>query len=240
MARRRIEVDASKSELAISEDAFLKYAYFHTYKLMGDHTDKFDQKILELGSAGGIAKLFNPRILTSDIRTSPLTEMNFSGTDIPFPKESFDQIWIKDAIHHIEDLEQLLAEIARVLKPRGVLSICEPYWGPLSQIIYRSVHPEGFSKRKALNQVFMTEGNQATYWALKCNKYFSHRTGFDAFRIESSTVINGVAWLISGGATFSTGYSPKLLIKIAKLENRSRLWMKIFGLNIVEVYIKKT
>jgi SAM-dependent methyltransferase len=240
MARRRIEIDASKSEKTVSEDAFLRHAYFHTYKLMGGDTVSLDNKILELGSAGGIAKLFSSRVLTSDIRTSPLTDMTFSGTNIPFPKDSFDQVWIKDAIHHIEELEDLLAEIARVLKPNGTLSICEPYWGLTSQIIYRSVHPEGFSKHKALNQIFMGEGNQATYWALKTNANFAQRAGLDAFNLETSTVVNGIAWLISGGATFSTGFNPTILLKIAKLENRSPLWMKIFGLNIIDVYTMKS
>ena len=45
---------------------------------------------------------------------------------LPFPDESFDRIIMVDALHHLIDQAQSIAELWRVLKPNGRMVIEEP------------------------------------------------------------------------------------------------------------------
>lgn len=45
-------------------------------------------------------------------------------TNIPFPDNFFDFIYVVNVIHHIEDLHQLFSEFYRVIKPNGLVCIC--------------------------------------------------------------------------------------------------------------------
>ncbi|MEX3014329.1 bifunctional 2-polyprenyl-6-hydroxyphenol methylase/3-demethylubiquinol 3-O-methyltransferase UbiG [Gymnodinialimonas hymeniacidonis] len=41
------------------------------------------------------------------------------GENLPYPKASFDSVVCVDVLEHVQDLEKVLSEIARVLKPGG-------------------------------------------------------------------------------------------------------------------------
>ncbi len=49
---------------------------------------------------------------------------------LPFPDDSFDLAWTQALIQNIADKEQLVAELARVLRPRGRLAMFELCAGP--------------------------------------------------------------------------------------------------------------
>lgn len=49
-----------------------------------------------------------------------------SFEDIPFPDDSFDVVWSQDAILHSGNREQVLKEVARVLKPGGEFVFTDP------------------------------------------------------------------------------------------------------------------
>ena len=49
-----------------------------------------------------------------------------SAYELPFEGGSFDQILIRDVIHHIDDPARVMAECARVLAPGGRLDVLEP------------------------------------------------------------------------------------------------------------------
>jgi 2-polyprenyl-6-hydroxyphenyl methylase / 3-demethylubiquinone-9 3-methyltransferase len=42
------------------------------------------------------------------------------GEDLPFPHESFEVVYSSDVLEHVNDLDTVIAEIARVLNPGGV------------------------------------------------------------------------------------------------------------------------
>lgn len=48
------------------------------------------------------------------------------GEQLPFPTAAFDRVLIVDALHHVQDQEQVLDEAWRVLRPGGRLLIEEP------------------------------------------------------------------------------------------------------------------
>jgi SAM-dependent methyltransferase len=47
-------------------------------------------------------------------------------TSLPFEDESFDAAVLGEVLEHVEDDRQALAEVARVLRPRGVLALSVP------------------------------------------------------------------------------------------------------------------
>lgn len=49
------------------------------------------------------------------------------GEAIPFPSEAFDVVYVRQLLHHAEDLQQLVSECARVLRTGGVLMACREH-----------------------------------------------------------------------------------------------------------------
>lgn len=57
------------------------------------------------------------------------------GEKLPFKTHGFDFIIASDVIEHIYDTENVLAELSRILKPKGKLLISVPYNGKLKNTI---------------------------------------------------------------------------------------------------------
>lgn len=52
---------------------------------------------------------------------------NSYGEDLPFPDSSFDIVYIRQGLHHANDLKLMLKEIHRVLRPDGVFIACRDH-----------------------------------------------------------------------------------------------------------------
>lgn len=60
---------------------------------------------------------------------NPIAEpqfLHFDGHKIDLPDESVDRIMCHDGLHHIPNQEEVIAELARVLKTGGIAGFCEP------------------------------------------------------------------------------------------------------------------
>jgi cyclopropane fatty-acyl-phospholipid synthase-like methyltransferase len=58
------------------------------------------------------------------------TTVNGDGTRLPFPDNTFDRIICSEVMEHIPDDSAAAAELARVLKPGGILGVTVPTWLP--------------------------------------------------------------------------------------------------------------
>lgn len=64
-----------------------------------------------------------------------------SAYDLPFADASFDRIIFSEVIEHIPDDEAALREVARVLKPGGIVAITTPHanyplaWDPINRVL---------------------------------------------------------------------------------------------------------
>ncbi len=56
--------------------------------------------------------------------------VNGDGTGLPFPDSTFDRIICSEVMEHIPDDVAALAEVHRVLKPRGRVAVTVPTWFP--------------------------------------------------------------------------------------------------------------
>ena len=235
IGRSRETVSAEISRSRILENPFLKTVYEEILNFQIGTTVE-GLKILEIGSSGGITKAILPNCVTSDIRSGDGVDIIESALHLPFQNNHFDIIIAKDVIHHIPETDRLFAELYRLLKSGGTLGICETYWSLPAQFVYRFLHPEDYSEKKIRLGNFNSNGNQALMrYLLKNNLLNGHL--FD-FKLIEKYPVNGIAWLLSGGATFTTKVSPNFLIKLHRLEKVIPFWLNLFGFHIIARFAK--
>lgn len=75
---------------------------------------------LEIGK-----RLFSEYPIIGDLVSEPVF-LHFDGHKIDLPSESVDRIICHDGFHHIPNQEEVIAELARVLKPGGIAGFSEP------------------------------------------------------------------------------------------------------------------
>jgi SAM-dependent methyltransferase len=201
-----------------------------------------EPQALEIGGAGGITKRLRPGWLISDVRQSIGVDLVVDAKQLPFAEGQFDLIYAIDVIHHIENLKDMFDEIHRVLKPGGIFFIREPYWGPFAQIVWRMFHPEDFSVNRLfkgnLDQDPMA-GNQALAQALiKKKSRVPSNLFHEELMLHRIGEMTGLAFLLSGGATFRTKFPRNLLIKLDNWELNHRIWLKVFGFSTAFYFVK--
>lgn len=66
-----------------------------------------------------------------------------TGEAIAFPDESFDIVWIREALHHITQLTSFLTDIRRILKPDGILCCLRDVviWNEQQRDHFFATHP---------------------------------------------------------------------------------------------------
>jgi len=90
------------------------------------------------------------------------------GADLPFEDSQFDYITISDALHHFRDVENGIAEAARVLKDDGALYILEfdPRTSLSKTIIFFEKiagEPVNFFKPAELSEMLAVNGLKSEY-----------------------------------------------------------------------------
>lgn len=74
---------------------------------------------------------------------------------IPFPDHSFDLALMLKSLHHVplDQLDQALAEVHRVLRPQGLLYVSEPVFAGALNEVMRLFHDEEVVRAAALRTV---------------------------------------------------------------------------------------
>ena len=99
------------------------------------------------------------------------------GEDLPYPDNSFDFIVSYDVFEHVKDLEMVMNECGRVLRPGGVvLAVFPPFFQPLeAHLTLVTKTPalhwifSGQTLTDAYNQIVDDRGDEA-YWYKNKNK----------------------------------------------------------------------
>lgn len=110
-------------------------------------------KILDFGCGPGTfsirlsnicSEVVSVDIVESFIKSAndSFNKLNLSNTkaihikpnSVPYPDSYFDAVLLMDVVHHLEDINEALNEVSRVLKPNGNIIIYEP--NKLNPIIY--------------------------------------------------------------------------------------------------------
>ncbi|MDP7323689.1 MAG: class I SAM-dependent methyltransferase [Candidatus Woesearchaeota archaeon] len=156
--------------------------------------------------------------------------VRMSGDNLEFEENSFDLVLCSDVLEHIEDDKTALKEIARVLKPGGILLFTVPahnyLWGPVDEI---SNHFRRYELKKIRPLLpFNLSIRRLGYWNLSTffpNLLFVRISGLFNGKKRSSNTLDAVP-----------GFLNSLLYKIICLENKAFTHsVSIQGVSIVGI-----
>jgi ubiquinone/menaquinone biosynthesis C-methylase UbiE len=116
--------------------AFNGRAYAEMYRMMGSSLS-LDMNVLEVATGTGVIALniaiyvknieaidFSPKMIETAKKKKAPQNVKFSvedATALSFPDEAFDAVIISNAMHVMPEPEKALANIRRVLRPKGLL-----------------------------------------------------------------------------------------------------------------------
>lgn len=163
---------------------FLYHARIVTDMLKGvKMSDRHSDKILDVGCGNGfISQLYpNFNIVGIDISDGMLAHnpqkwIKAPAEAIPFPDNHFDYVVCRSLLHHLEEPEQGLREMFRVLKPGGKW-VC---WDPNHNIVYETVrrifqHTDRFSHlHHSFNDEDLFEMVECSGFNIKYKRYIGY------------------------------------------------------------------
>lgn len=83
-------------------------------------------------------------------RTRGIDAIHANLEELPYPDATFDAVTACDVLEHVLDLNAVLRELLRVLKPGGILITrspnCEDLWGYVNYTVYDFVHLRRFDE----------------------------------------------------------------------------------------------
>jgi SAM-dependent methyltransferase len=233
----------------ITSDLYLSQIYDNIYRRFHSITvskGKSSPRILEIGGGAlNYAQTYWENPVVTDADNFEATNNVITGVhaeNLPFESNSFDYVIAKDSLHHFKDPVKALLEINRVLKFGGSMLVAEPYWSPLGRFVYRFIHPEPWDTKVqdlTRSSEDLWDSNQALLLLLNTKFSDQFKTLVPNFKIEIYEPTYAISYLISGGVYKRTFVSSRFLILINKIEIKSKIFMKLFGLNIIAEFKKK-
>jgi SAM-dependent methyltransferase len=105
------------------------------------------KEIVEIGSGHGLIKEFlkNPNLKLSDVVKRPWTDLEVDALQTPFADGSVDVLIASHMIHHLAQPSRFFGEMARILRPNGLLLIVDINTSLFMRLILRIMRHEGWS-----------------------------------------------------------------------------------------------
>jgi SAM-dependent methyltransferase len=117
--------------------------------------------IVELGAGPGFLKEYFPRLISTDVLSTPWVDIVCDGCAMPFRSGSVGAVVLLDVLHHVPRPLEFMREASRVLAPGGRLAMIEPWITPASYILYRYFHHEDCTLGIDISRPFDSVGKQA-------------------------------------------------------------------------------
>jgi SAM-dependent methyltransferase len=99
-------------------------------------------RVLDIGGGSAHVKHYRRDVTSADILPFPGIDVVCDAHALPFADGAFSGIVMLDVLHHLERPVDFLGEVARALRPGGVLAMIEPGMTTLSYPFYRYMHQE--------------------------------------------------------------------------------------------------
>ena len=219
------------SQGAQKPDVYIPALYENVFRRISFHLPQERSVMVEIGAGNGIGKQFLGDMIISDIEYHHALDLTCRSEQLPFRDNSVDALVLKDALHHIPDVEAFLDEATRVLKIDGVAVIFDPYWGALARFVYTYLHQEAFDRRTkswSFNASSPWDSNQALSYLLlrRDQKRFAQR--FPQLIPTELEVLVGPSFLLSGGVSRRTRISGRALRRLLEWEMRRSSWPNPF------------
>jgi ubiquinone/menaquinone biosynthesis C-methylase UbiE len=156
---------------------YLVYLYAKVNaKLVGNN-------ILEIGSGPGISSEFikDKKLTLTDFLPWPHGKIvgSVDASQLPYKDNTFDSVFLVNALHHMQYPVSALAESCRVAKIGGRVVIVEPYVNIFSYLIYKIFH------------------NEKTTWRYKfpSNGKISHKSASDGEQSVLQALLKENIWI---------------------------------------------
>jgi SAM-dependent methyltransferase len=190
----------------IQSKHFVHQIYDEWYRLLAEALPPVSGPIVEIGSGGGFLRRALPGVICSDLLPVPTVHLVLdAATGLPFADASLRAIVMTNAFHHLPDVGRFLGEVARCLKPGGVLAMIEPWVTPWSRFVYRTFHHEPFEPASPDWTVDAGHPLSAANGAMPWIVFHRDRSRFEqlcpALRIVSVIPLMPLRYLLSGGVS---------------------------------------
>jgi|TARA_B100002003_G_scaffold246867_1_gene277361 ubiquinone/menaquinone biosynthesis C-methylase UbiE len=130
-------------------------------------------KVLDIGSGrGGYSYALDKNgasvvSLDLDIKKQPHLNKKFvnaDATNLPFKAESFDIVFCSSIIEHLKNPKDMILEIKRVLKKRGICYLSfPPFWSPVGAHQFKPFHYLGEKNAIRLARKFYKVRSHSSY-----------------------------------------------------------------------------
>jgi SAM-dependent methyltransferase len=159
--------------------------------------------VLEIGSGPGVLARHVPGLITSDIVAAPGVRVVADAVALPFVSASLGGITMINVLHHVARPRQFFTDAARVVRPRGVLVMIEPWLTSWSRFVYGRLHHEPCAPDSP-DWEFppggrLSAANSALPWILFERDRAIFEREFPTWRIESVKPFMPFRYLVSGG-----------------------------------------
>jgi len=177
--------------------------------------------IVELGAGPGFFKEYYPGLISTDVIPTRWADVVCDAGALPFPSESVGAMVMLDVLHHLPRPLDFMAEASRVLVPRGLIAMTEPWITPSSYLLYRYFHHEDCTLDIDLRRPFETgrkkafDGNAAIPYKLA--RHYHREAG--TLRLARQEPFLGLPYLATFGFK-RTRPLPGSLIRAARFCER--------------------
>ena len=198
-------------------------------------------KVLEIGSAGGLAQSVMPEALRSDVFACEGVDVVLDSRSIPVAEQSLRAIVMTNVFHHIPDVERFLAESERALTQGGRIIMWEPWITPWSRLIYRYVHHEPFDP-EVPSWAFpqggpLSSANEALAWIVFSRDAARFNKTFPDLDIPELRLEMPLCYLLSGGISFRSfvpGVAYRAVRAFEKLLSPLNEHLAMFAFVVIE------
>jgi len=199
---------------------------------------------VELGSGGGFLEEFIPGLTTTDVLPLPFVQEVCSAEDLPFEDATVAAIYMINVLHHLNDPNRFFAEAERVLVPKGLVAMVEPYVSPFSRLVYKYIHHELFDPDVCSWRLPpagpLSGGNDALPWNIFVRDRAIYDSRYPNLMVEQIAPHTFLSHLLSGGVTMRS-FVPAFMIPICqKLEGRLGPLLRYLGVFGTIILRKRT
>ena len=244
LAVSAIPLDAGPGELRrqILQDPYLLHHYKAIYARLLALVPDGPGPILEIGSGPGVVDLLNTEVFRTDIQCTNIHDFWADAQHLPLTSQSCRALLLKDALHHIPDVELFFHEADRVLVNGGRVIVMDPYWKGLARIVYRMLHPEPFDVRTptwSFSNTSRLSSNQALLYLLlrRDRELFSEL--FPRLNIIEVGPCIGPSFLLSGGLYGRSKIPSSILLTLWEWEERRGRLLNSLRFGFIVVFEKK-
>lgn len=107
---------------------------------LADNSDAVSGMLLDLGAGNQPFKVWYSglaeKCVSVDVTPSPGLDVLSMAAPLPFRSETFDTVICTSVLEHVDNAEEVVSEIARILKPGGRLLITIPFLYPTHEAPY--------------------------------------------------------------------------------------------------------